>query len=261
MTTMEHLLDKAETLLEHHAVQGMLFTLLGLAMGWLLGRWRRFRLRRRIVGGDAREVVAIDQVIVCDYPDGRTAMRKRAYGSASLQLVLPNPVAHDTFLRRALRTTAENPLIDLKDRMGSYLLYLLTPWVCGMVRQGTGRHHTWIMAPVCEPGVLSSNQSSIIVLIRREDLARFRDWEACRSMQVEHGSDGARILTLWHMAREFDRQMGELQEVKRSGKRSIFVETMYLLDLALDCDVQDLPTKPVPWERFAPTLKALKLPV
>ena len=99
----------------------------------------------------------------------------------------------------------------MKDQMGSYLLYLLTPWVCGMVRHGTFRHDAWVMAPVCEPGTLSMHQSSTIILVRQADLARFRDWQACKQMHVEHGSDGARILTLWHMAREFDRQMSDEQ--------------------------------------------------
>jgi len=256
---MEKVLESVRTVLELHGVQGLLLTLLGVATGWLLARWRRFRMQRRIAGGDAREIIAIDQILVHDYPDGRTTVRNRACGSAALESVLPNPVAHDAFLARAKATRSVNPLIDLKDHMGSYLLYLLTPWVCGMVRHGRLPHEVWIMAPVCEPGVLSAHQSSTVILIQRSDLERFRDWEFCRNVEVEHGSDGARVLTLWHMAREYERQRNEVEQLQAAGKPTTFVETMYYLDLGLDIDEVDIPTKPVPWERFASTLKALKL--
>src|SRR5262249_28730124 len=83
--------------------------------------------------------------------DGRTTMRIRALGSAPLASVLTNPVAHDTFLRRTAHTKPTNPLIDMRDQMGSYLLHLLQPWVCGMARIGAYPHDIWIMAPVCEP--------------------------------------------------------------------------------------------------------------
>ncbi len=90
-------------------------------------------------------------------------------------------------------------------------------------------------------------------------MQRFLDWEACKAMHVEHGSDGARILTLWHMAGEFDRQLAEVKRYKDTGKPSTFVETMYLLDLGLDLAEVPLPTKPVPWARFAEIFKQLKL--
>jgi hypothetical protein len=34
---------------------------------------------------------------------------------------------------------------------------------------------------------------------------------------------------------------------------------MYVLDLGLDTQELDLPTRPVPWDRFADVLKKLKL--
>jgi hypothetical protein len=253
-----------ETILEwikSHFVQGLLLAGFGMVVGWVLGRWRRYRLLRQVQGGDAREVVAIEQILVKDQADGTVTMRIRACGSAPLRAVLPNPVAYDAFLARARATTPREPLISMKDQMGSYLLYLLTPWVCGLVRHGAFRHDAWVLAPVCEPGVLSAHQSSTIVLVRQADLARCRDWEACRRMRVEHGSDGARILTLWHMAHEFDRQMQEVKQLREAGKPTTFVETMYILDLGLDMEEVSLPTKPVPWGRYKSLLKELKLPV
>jgi hypothetical protein len=255
----EQIIAQAEEWIRSHFVQGLLLTGAGILLGWLLGWWRRRRLLRQIETGSAREVVAIEQVLIKDLPDGRTTMRIRSAGTAPLKTVLTNPVAHDAFLKRAEATTPTNPLISMHDQIGSYLLYLLTPWVCGMVRRGTFRHDLWVMAPVCEPGTLSAHQSTTVILIRREDLRRFLDWETCKQFQVEHGSDGARVLTLWHMAREFERQMAEVNRLRAVGKRSTFIETMYLLDLGLDTEEVALPTKPIPWDRFADTLRQLGL--
>jgi hypothetical protein len=256
---MEFFREIVDLVKTNHFVQGILLTLCGLIIGWILGRWRRYRQMRRVYGGDAREVVAIEQILVKDHADGRVTMRIRSAGSASMQVVLPNQVAHDALLKRAKATTPLNPIIDLRDQMGSYLLYLLTPWVCGMSRHGSFPHDTWVMAPVCEPGILSAHQSSTIILVRQADLKRFLDWEFCKALQVEHGNDGARILTLWHMAHEFERQLTEVKRHKDAGKPSTFLETMYILDLGLDLAEVPLPTKPVPWARFAAILKQLKL--
>jgi hypothetical protein len=259
MEDFKELLEELKELLKHHFVQGLLLALFGLIVGWLLGRWRRYRQLRRISGGDARELLAVEQTLVKEHADGRVTMRIRAHGAAPLQSVMPNPVAHDTFLERALATTPTAPLLSLKDALGSYLLYLLTPWVCGVTRSGALPHDVWVMAPVCEPGLLSAHQATTILLVRRADLQRFLDWSWCKTLQVEHGSDGARVLTLWHMAREFERQHAELQRLRQAGKPTTYVETMYVLDLGLDTQEVDLPTKPVPWERFAKVLQELKL--
>jgi len=61
------------------------------------------------------------------------------------------------------------------------------------------------------------------------------------------------------MAREFTRQLGEVERLRAAGKRTLYVETMYLLDLGLDVQEVDRPTRPVPWTRFAKVLKELKL--
>jgi hypothetical protein len=256
---MDQVLETLRMWLDNHIVQALLLTFAGVVIGWILAWLRRYRLQRQVRGGDAREVLAIEQIIVHDRPDGTVTMRVRSFGSAPLQTVLPNPVAYDAFLDRARATRSTAPLVSMKDQMGSYLLYLLTPWVCGMVRHGNYPHDIWVMAPVSEPGVLSSHQSSVIILIRRADLDRFKEWDICKTMQVEHGSDGGRILTLWHMAQEFVRQLAEVKRCQAQGKPSTFVETMYVLDLGLDTDEVELPTKNVPWNRFGKVLKALGL--
>jgi hypothetical protein len=256
---MEQFFEPIKDLMQHHLVQALLLTFAGLLLGWLLGWWRRRRLLRQVEAGSAREMIAIEQMLVRDPPGGRPTLRIRACGSAPLKSVLTNPIAYDAFLARSEATTTTDSLISMKDSMGSYLLYLLTPWVCGMVRSGPFTHDVWVMAPVCEPGILSAHQANTVVLIRQQDLKRFLDWDWCKGVHVEHGSDGARILTLWHMAREFEKQYAEVQRLRQAGQRTTYVETMYMLDLGLDMQEVDLPTRQVPWERFAPVLRELGL--
>ena len=79
---------------------------------------------------------------------------------------------------------------------------------CGQVGDRDFPHDLWVMAPVYEGGALylGGHHSSTVLLVRRNDLSSFRDWERCRAMHVEHRSHGERILTLLRMAVEFDRQ-------------------------------------------------------
>jgi hypothetical protein len=253
----EFLLD----LLSKHpqVISGIVFTLVGVIVGWFLGYWRRHRMKKQVAGGDIRELLIIEQILVKEQSDGRTTLRIRSLGSAPLTTVLTNPVAHDAFVRRSKATKPTNTLIDMQDKTGSYLLHLLQPWVCGMARIGPYAHDLWIMAPVCEPGQLSHFQSTTVVLIRQADLKRFLDWEFCKHIYVEHGSDGARVLTLWYMAREMEKQIADLKRLRAEGKPTKFVETMYQLDIGLDLEEYPLPTKPVPWLRFASILKDLGL--
>lgn len=248
-----------EELLKNHFVQGLGLMLVGLTTGWLLGHWRRRRLLKQMRGGDIRELLTAEQVLIRDLDDGRTTLRIRSLGAAPLTQVLLNPIAHETFLQRAGSTKTTNPLLNMTDQLGSYLLHLLQPWVCGLARSGPFAHDIWIMAPVCEPGLLSSHQSATVVLVRQSDLKRFLDWEWCKRLQVEHGGDGARVLTLWHMAREFERQLEEVKRRREKHESARFVETMYILDLGLDAEVTPLPTKAIPWDRFARVLKELRL--
>lgn len=250
-----------DALLKSHFIHGLGLMILGLVAGWVLGYWRRRRLMKAALGGEAREILTVEKILLRDHSDGRTTLRIRSLGSEPLNHVLANPVAHDAFLTRAGSTTTAKPLLHLDDPMGSFILHLLQPWVCGMAQNGGPfKHEVWIMAPVCEPGLLSAYRSSTVVLIRQDDLKRFLDWEWCKQLWVEHGSDGARVLTLWQMAREFERQIAEVKRRRDNKESSRFVETMYILDLGLDTDEVSLATKPIRWERFAPVLKELNLP-
>jgi len=252
-------MDDLMTFLNSHFAHGLALMLLGMVAGWLLGYWRRHRIMKRIRGGDARDVINVEQILVKEQPDGRLTMRIRTLGTSYMQHVLANPVAEDAFRRRVQAASSTSPLVHVDDQMGSYLLHLLQPWVCGLCRSGPFPHDVWVMVPVCEPGVLSEYQTATVVLVRQADLKRFLKWEVARAVQVEHGSDGARVLTLWHTAHEFERQHEKVRKLKGEGKSSRFVETMYILDLGLDVEEVPLHTKDVPWQRFEGVLKGLGL--
>src|SRR5438270_33112 len=78
----------------------------------------------------------------------------------------------------------------------SYLLETLTNFVCDRVGNAPFEHDLYVMAPCCEPAGLAEHQPITILLVAVADLALFADWPTCRTIHVEHGTDGARILTL-----------------------------------------------------------------
>jgi hypothetical protein len=228
------------------------FFALGLAAGWLLGVWRWYRQLRMAERGLAREVVTLEKIVLERRADGREIMRIRSCGRDPIDAVFPNPAARDAFLARARKTKPEHPLVSMEEKLGSYLLQELAIWVCGQVGERDFPHDVWVMAPVSEGGMiyLGGHLSSTVLLVRREDLACFRDCQRCQAMQVEHRSHGERLLTLMRMAAEFDRQIALVEKRRAEGRRSSYEETMYVLDLGLDTRTADLPTAAVPWERF-----------
>jgi hypothetical protein len=237
--------------------------LLGGMATWIFARWKRFRERQSILCGDARDTVVINLHIVesADGPGGRvpTAMRIRAVGQAELNRVVPNGHLAAVLLKRAFQVTPRNTLISMEGSKGSYLLETLTNFVCDRVANGSFEHDLYVMAPCCEPAELAEHQPISIVLIAKADLALFETWPTCRDVQVEHGSDGARVLTLMEMARRFKAEQEHMAKLRAAGKRSTHVETMYILDLALDRRTATVPIKPIPWGRFESVLNELNV--
>jgi len=120
-------------------------------------------------------------------------------------------------------------------------------------------HDLYVMAPCCEPAELVEHQPITILLIAVKDLARFEHWLDCRRVQVEHGSDGSRVLTLMELAKRFEAEQAEIAGLRAAGKRTKWVETMYILDLALDKRTAGVPVKSIPWGRFAGVLRLMNL--
>jgi hypothetical protein len=236
-----------------------IFVVLGILAGRLWGMWRRYRQLRIAERGESEDVVTIEKIILDRSPNGREVLRIRSCGRDPIETVFPNAAARDEFQSRTGKTTTASPLVSMEGKMGSYLLQELAIWVCGQLRERNFRHDVWVMAPVYERGALylGGHFLSTVLLIRLDDLLRFRDWDDCAAIQVEHASHGERVLTLYGMAAEYDRQASAIASRRAAGRRSNFEETMYILDLGLDTDAADLAAKAVPWERFESTLKQL----
>ena len=245
--------------------------LLGLLAGglitWFVGRWRRYHQRQSVLRGDARDTIVIHHHLLT-VPSPKTAgeaggspgiLRVRALGQSELERVVPNGHLARVLLRRALAVSTRDTLISMEGAEGSYLLETLTNFVCDRVANGPFDHDLYVMAPCCEPAELSEHQPITILLIAVKDLALFESWPACKGVWVEHGSDGCRVLTLMELAKRYKLEQAEIARRRAGGERTMHVETMYTLDLALDKRTAEIPTKPIPWGRFEAILKKLNL--
>ena len=153
-------------------------------------------------------------------------------------------------LARAFQVTPKDTLISMEGAEGSYLLETLTNFVSDRVSNGPFEHDLYVMAPCCEPVELAEHQPVTIILIAVKDLVLFEDWDRCRDVRVEHGSDGSRVLTLMELAKRYRAEQAEIAHRRKAGERSRWVETMYVLDLALDKRSAPIPTKSIPWGRL-----------
>jgi hypothetical protein len=242
--------------------------ILGLVFGavctWAYGRWRRYRERQSILAGDARETVVIHHHILETKADASGAktpavLRIRSLGQAELHRVVPNGHLASELHRRAFKVTQHDTLISMDGAEGSYLLETLTNFVCDRVANAPFEHQLYVMAPCCEPAGLAQHQPITILLIGVADLALFEHWPACKEIEVEHGSEGSRILTLMDLARRFKQEQALMADLRKAGKRTRYVETMYILDLTIDTRAAVIPVKKVPWGRFEDVLKELNL--
>lgn len=68
-----------------------------------------------------------------------------------------------------------------------------------------------------------------------------------------------RVLTLMELARQFKAEQADVAARRKAGERTQWVETMYVLDLALDKRTAAVPVKPVPWGRFEAVLRSMNL--
>jgi hypothetical protein len=243
---------------------------LGAGITWSLTRWRRLRERRLIQEGEAHNTFSINYHVVEseDVEDPANpgqvmrrprTLRIRSLGRGSLHHVIPNSHLAGELLARLTRVTASNPLIAMNGPEGSYLLETLTDFVCERAGNEPFDHDLYVMAPCYEPAALAAHRPITILLIAVRDLVLFDSWARCRETQVEHGEDGARILTLMALAQHFTHERSTIASLRKEGRRTRYVETMFLLDLALDRRATAMPTKAVPWNRYETVLKQLNL--
>jgi hypothetical protein len=241
-------------------VVGLIF---GGFLAWLAGYWRRYQERKSILKGDARDTVAIHHHIVerQTTPDGKPqyTLRIRSMGQSELSRVVPNGHLAAVLLHRAFAVTPKDTLISMEGAEGSFLLETITNYVCDRAANRPFDHDLYVMAPCCEPAEMVEHQPITILLIPVKDLELFEQWPTCRGVRVEHGSDGSRVLTLMELAVRFKKEQSEIARRRAVGERTKHVETMYLLDLALDKRCASVPTKPIPWGRFEAILKSMNL--
>ena len=245
----------------------LLGMLIGSITAWVLARRRRMMERKLVLDGDARDTVVIHLHVIeqCSFQtaDGqveqRQVLRIRTLGQSELSRVVPNGHLASILLRRAHLVTPHDPLISMAGPEGSYLLESLTNFVCDRSSNGPFPHDVYVMTACCEPAALAHHQPVTILLMREPELRRFETWTHVRDLLVEHGSDGARILTLMEMARRFRIEQERLVLLRAAGQRTAFLETMYLLDLALDHRCAQLPARPVPWGRYESVLQSMNL--
>ncbi|HXY34859.1 MAG TPA: hypothetical protein VEI07_11570 [Planctomycetaceae bacterium] len=256
---MSGLLDE----LSRHGIMAAIGMLAGGILTWLGTRWRRRKERLSILRGDARDTIVIQQHIVTATEAGGkkvpSVLRVRPLGQSELSRVVPNGHLAAELSRRAYRVTPKDSLISMEGAEGSFLLETLTNFVCDRVANAPFEHDLYAMAPCCEPAGMAVHQPISILLIPVSSLALFENWADCRNVQVEHGTTGMRILTLMELARRFRVEQERLAKLRREGKRTLYEETIYVLDLALDQRAGAVPLKSVPWGRFENILKLLDL--
>jgi hypothetical protein len=243
--------------------------IVGSVVTWLIARWRRLQERRLIMKGDARDTVVIHQHLVeaaeVPAPNGphkvrvAKSLRIRCVGQGGLRTVVPNGHLAAVLHQRSFQVTARDTLISMEGAEGSYLLESLTNFVCDRVSHASFDHDLFVMAPCCEPVGLAEHQPITVILIAVADLALFEHWTSCRDVEVEHTSDGARVLTLMELAKRYQAEQKELARLRQVGQRTRYVETMYILDLPLDRRAAPVPTKKVSWGRFEEVLKLKNL--
>jgi hypothetical protein len=243
---------------------------IGALLTWAYSRWKRHRERQSILRGDARDTVVIHQHLIetAEAPDPRDPSRKvrvpvslriRALGQSEVCRVVPNGHLAAVFLARAFDVTSQHTLISMEGAEGSYLLETLTGFVCDRVANAPFEHDLYVMAPCCEPADLAHHQPITVLLVAAADLQLFENWLVCRNVRVEHGGDGARILTLMALAQRYKAEQEKMARLRQQGQRTRFVETMYVLDLPLDRRSAPIPTKEVPWGRFEAVLHQMNL--
>jgi hypothetical protein len=249
--------------LSRHGLMAVIGAVFGAIVTWFAARWRRHKERLSILRGDARDTIVIQQHIVTAKEVGGkrvpATLRVRSLGQSEVSRVVPNGHLESELRRRSFKVTPQDTLISMDGAEGSFLLETLTNFIGDRVGNAPFEHDLFAMAPCCEPAGLAVHQPISILLIPVTSLMLFENWSDCRDVQVEHGTGGMRVLTLMELARRFRAEQARLANLRRDGKRTLYEETIYVLDLSLDQRTANVPLKKIPWGRFEDVLKQMKL--
>jgi hypothetical protein len=253
-------------------LEGRLFGIfLGLLVGTIVtsivARWRLAKARQSVLRGDAGDMVAIElhlvesvgASVIANGEGTPLRLRRRYLGQRALSEVIPNLHLSRELRKRASKVDERNTLISMEGATGTYLLETLCGFVCDRVCNGPFEHDVYVMAPCREPAKLAYHKPITVILIAQKDLEYFLDWPTVRAMQTEHASDGVRLITLMDLANRYKQERAAILAARAAGRSTRYMETMFLLDLALDKRAAPLPTQAVPWKRFVTALTERQL--
>ena len=185
-------------------------------------------------------------------------------------------VAKDAVRSHLLGLTREsaedelNSVLAMEGKLGSFVLRELHGHLRTLLHESGTCREWWIMVPILETYKPLQYVAPTVLLVRKQDLPLFASFETCQDILVHHGSDTAKILTLMEVYRKFTIQQQTLAKARAEGKSTQYLEEMWVLDLCLSTEFEEPSTEDVlvgtlkpfrlpPWDRFAPTLKALGL--
>ena len=238
---------------------------IGMVIGWAIGRWRHFRAVQELGCGRRGETLQMVYLWVDTAGDGAKRLLSRSLGSLSLEVTVPNPVIRD-HIAKNMSTDPSTSLIPMDGKIGSATLHELHDLLKRQApKTGDFELERWVMAPVYETYEGLDFQSPAIFLVRLDDLAVFQNFGMVRDMLVRHGAEGARILTLIQICKAFEAQKQAFRDARAAGRTTRDLEQLWVVELPLDKrhlepDPDLVASGAIPgfrkvsWERFATVL-------
>ena len=234
--------------------------------------WKRRREMREIIHGQQFQQLEFAYAFVTTGRDGRRRLIVRSAGCLPLKVFVAKDAirSHLLGLTRASADDELNSVIAMEGKLGSFVLRELHGHLRTLLEERGNLREWWVMAPILETYRPLQYVAPTVLLIRKSDLETFKSFETCKELLVHHGSDAAKILTLLEVHRKFAQQEQRLAHARAAGQSTQYLEEMWMLDLCLATEIVEPTTEEVaagtlkpfrlpPWERFAPTLKALGL--
>ena len=222
--------------------------------------WKLRRERAKANNGEAFESLEFTRVVL-EERGGEHIVRFLPIGTKPLSECIANEGAREEFLERARVATATQPMVSMEGPMGSYLLSELAGVTHLVADTTSAQLDLWVMVPVVEEQAGGQLRTPSVLLVRKEDLPKFRHWAKVKDYRVIRGSHGAGILTLMHVAECYEKQQERIARARARSERVANKEEMWDLELRLDTETLDYASKRVPWQRFAETLDKLSFEV
>ncbi|MFN8391279.1 MAG: hypothetical protein U0136_13385 [Bdellovibrionota bacterium] len=237
----------------------VLTAVLTVAVGALVYWWKMRKEAQRVKDGNDLETIGVERTFITRC-DGVVSVHTRSCGSAPSSRVFGCEYIQKELSRIIAGMGPANPVVVLAGDVGSFILHQLQGWVSGVVTEVRVDPELWILCLVAEKGDLTGHKTTTAILVPIEDLKYFADWTNCREIFVEHGADGARVISLHIAAKKFLCEEALIAEKRAAGERTKGIEEFFILDLCLlKPHSNKIPTKRVPWSRYGEILTAIGL--